>query len=83
MKRWTIRIVSAAGIALLAACGADNGIRPAANQPLPPAPYGARATPDIAALLRPTNQQRPQRIDDVLTRSNERQSDDFDLPPPN
>ena len=83
MKRWIVRGAALAGVAALAACGAASGIRPAANQSLPPAPYGARATPDVATLLRATDQQRPQRSDDVLTHSDERRSDDFNLPPPN
>jgi hypothetical protein len=65
----------------LAACGSARTLRPADGQALPPAPYGARATPTPSDLLRPRVQARPQRNDEVLTRSQERRSDDFDLPP--
>ena len=65
----------------LAACGSARTLKPADGQTLPPAPYGARATPSVDDLLTPSEQARPQRNDEVLTRSQERRSDDFDLPP--
>lgn len=82
-SRWLGRFAALAMPAALAACGAADGIRPVANQPLPVAPYGAPATPTPEQLLTPTNQQRPQRSDELLRRSDERRSDEFDLPPPN
>jgi hypothetical protein len=68
---------------VLAACGAATSLKPADGQSLPVAPYGAKATPTPTDLLRPTNQERPQRSDEVLTNSSERRTDEFDLPPPN
>lgn len=68
---------------LLGGCGAASAVKPAKGQALPVAPYGAKATPTPADLLRPTNQQRPQRSDEVLTELQERRSDAFALPPPN
>ncbi|MDQ2878173.1 MAG: hypothetical protein M3R41_03740 [Pseudomonadota bacterium] len=66
---------------LLAGCGAAAGLKPAPGKSLPVAPYGARATPNPAALLTPSSQARPQRTDDLLTSSDQRRSDEFDLPP--
>ena len=66
---------------LLSGCGAAKELEPAQGQSLPPAPAGATATPTPAQLLTPTTQQRPQRSDELLTSSDERRSDEFDLPP--
>ena len=66
---------------LLAGCGAADGLQPPPGGKLPVAPVGARATPTPAQLLTPTTQQRPQRADELLRRSDERRADDFDLPP--
>ena len=41
----------------------------------------ARATPTPRDLLTPTTQQRPDRSTELLRRSQERRSDEFDLPP--
>ncbi len=68
---------------LLAGCGSARELRPATGQNLPVAPYGATSTPAAAALLTPTAQQRPDRTDELLTQSDERRSDEFDLPPRN
>ena len=66
---------------LVAGCGSARGLAPATGQPLPVAPYGARATPTPQQLLTPTPQQRPQRSDELLRSSQQRRGDDFDLPP--
>ena len=65
----------------LAGCGSARELQPAPGQPLPVAPYGARATPTPNDLLRPSTQQRPQRSDELLRNSEPRRSDEFDLPP--
>jgi hypothetical protein len=70
------------GLALtLGGCGAAKQLQPPDGTALPVAPYGARATPTPQDLLTPTTQQRPQRGDELLKNSEERRSDDFDLPP--
>ena len=74
------RVVLLAALAL-AGCGAAKQLQPPPNTALPVAPYGARATPTPQQLLTPTTQQRPQRSDELLRNSDERRSDDFDLPP--
>ena len=66
---------------LLAACGASRGLKPAEGESLPVAPYGANATPTPADLLEPQPQARPGRSDELLRSSEERRSDEFDLPP--
>ena len=65
----------------LAGCGQRSDLRPRENASLPPAPYGATATPTPAELLDPTTQQRPSRSDELLTESKARDDDPFALPP--
>ncbi len=67
----------------LAGCGSASQLKPAANKPLPVAPYGAGATPTPQQLLTPSSQERPDRDDELLKQSEKRQSDPFDLPPQN
>ena len=76
MKRYLPAIVLA-----LSGCGAAQQLQTAQGESLPPAPHGATATPTPQQLLTPTTQQRPQRSDELLKNSEERRSDDFDLPP--
>ncbi len=77
-----MRVLAFLGIALaLAGCGQRRDLRPQENASLPPAPYGAIATPTSADLLTPTTQQRPSRSDELLTESKERGDDPFALPP--
>ena len=66
---------------VLAGCGQRRDLRPRENASLPPAPYGATATPTSAELLDPTTQQRPSRSDELLTESKARGDDPFALPP--
>ena len=65
----------------LTACGAANRLQPAKGESLPVAPRGATATPTPQQLLTATPQQRPQRSDELMTQSQDRRSDEFDLPP--
>lgn len=73
-------ILALAALAL-GGCGASTGLSPAKGDRLPVAPYGATATPTPNQLLTPDSQARPQRSDELLTQSQERRSDEFDLPP--
>ena len=70
--------------ALLAAgsCGRVDDLRPAAGQSLPVKPMMARTTPTAKDLLRPPPYAKPDRVDELVKRSQPRQSDPFDLPPP-
>lgn len=65
----------------LAACGSANQIKPAEGKALPPAPYGATATPTAKDLLTPPTQARPTRDEELLKESKKRTPDPFDLPP--
>lgn len=67
----------------LAGCGAARELKPRPGETLPVAPYGARTTPTRDQLIKPTMQQRPGRTDDLLTQSEQRRTDEFDLPPAN
>jgi len=68
---------------VLSGCGASKGLAPPKGQALPPAPYGATVKPTATELLKPSNQARPERSDELLKSSEDRRSDEFDLPPPN
>ena len=67
----------------LAGCGAREQLEPPEGASLPPAPYGATATPTAENLMQPPVQTRPGRSDDLIESSSERRTDEFDLPPPN
>lgn len=66
----------------LAACGDTAPLKPAAGQSLPVKPALAKVTPDAEDLLRPTVMAAPERVDELVTRSQPREADRFDLPPP-
>jgi hypothetical protein len=65
----------------LAGCGSSRALRPGEGERLPVAPYGATATPTPDDLLDANPQARPGRSDELLRNSEERRSDEFDLPP--
>lgn len=66
----------------LAACGQRStlGLKP--GQQLPPAPYGRSEKPRPAELLDPPTIAIPERSIELRTRSEPRNDDPFDLPPP-
>lgn len=75
-------VVLAAALPLaLAACGSTRALKPAPGTSMPVAPEGAAQVPSVGDLLTPSVQARPSRNREVLTRSQEREPDDFDLPP--
>lgn len=74
--------IATLAVLLLAACGTQVDLRPAAGESMPVAPAGAAAVPTVDKLIEPRPQARPGRSDDPLTKSEERQDDPFDLPPP-
>jgi hypothetical protein len=80
MKRMPLMLLaSAIG---LAGCGRVADLEPAPGRPLPVKPLLARTTPTAADLLTPPTYARPQRVDDLVVRSEPRKPDPFDLPPP-
>ena len=71
----------AAAALMLAACGKVGPLEPAAGQKLPVKPLMARSTPTPEDLLAFDPQARPERVDELLKRSQPRKVDPFDLPP--
>ena len=67
---------------LLAGCGKVAELKPAQGQSLPVKPLMARTTPTADELLTPPPYARPERVDELMKRSQPRQADPFDLPPP-
>ena len=70
------------GIGLLAGCGRMAPLRPAQGEPLPVKPLMAQATPTAEELLTPPTYANPERVDELIKRSQPRPVDRFDLPPP-
>ena len=69
-------------LAMPAGCGRIADLEPAPGQPLPVKPLMARATPTPAELLVAPPYARPERVDELVKRSEPRKPDPFDLPPP-
>jgi len=77
-----IRGLWIAGLATaLAACGQVAPLRPLPGKSLPVKPLMASATPAVDDLLELPPMAKPARIDELLTRSQPRRADRFDLPP--
>lgn len=74
-------LLATAAVWLMAGCAQRTPLEPAAGNTLPPAPYGAKSTPDADALLTPPPQAVPARTVELRSRSEERADDPFDLPP--
>ncbi|HKX79358.1 MAG TPA: lipoprotein [Novosphingobium sp.] len=66
----------------LAGCGNKAALEPKTGQALPPAPYGSEDRRSADTLLTPPVQAIPERSAEIRRRSEERQDDPFDLPPP-
>jgi hypothetical protein len=76
------RILVVAALVALAGCGRQAELKPAPGQPMPVKPLMARATPTVEQLLTPPSYARPNRVDELVKRSQPRPTDPFDLPPP-
>lgn len=81
-KALALLAASAAALAVLGACGKAEDLKPVAGQAPPALPVGAKTQPTTDELTTPDAQARPARSDELLKRSEQRQPDDFDLPPP-
>ena len=77
-----VRYLPVAAAVLLAGCGKVSPLRPAEGQSLPVKPAMASVTPDAEQLLTPPSYAKPERIDELMKRSQPRRADRFDLPPP-
>lgn len=70
------------GCAVLAACGNKVDLKPRAGAPAPVAAAGSSAPETSAQQTTPDAEAKPSRSDELLKRSEERPTDEFDLPPP-
>lgn len=78
----TGRITLALGaLVLLSACGGRAALQPPSGTARVPVPRGATAQPTAQQLMTPSEQSRPERNAELLTKSQEREDDPFDLPP--
>jgi hypothetical protein len=68
--------------AMLAACGTKSSLALRPGQELPPAPYGREAKLTANELLETPTLAIPERSVELRTRSEEREDDPYDLPPP-
>jgi hypothetical protein len=75
------RLAGLAATIIIAACGKIAPLEPAAGQPMPVKPLMAKTTPTVEQLLTPPTYARPNRIDELVKRSQPRPTDPFDLPP--
>lgn len=75
-------IMALAAASLLAGCGRVAELKPAQGQSLPVKPLMAGTTPNADMLLTPPPYAKPQRVDELVKRSQPREADPFDLPPP-
>ena len=76
------RILVIAGILGLASCGREADLKPAPGHAMPVKPAMAHNTPTVEELLTPSSQARPDRVDELVRKSQPRPQDPFDLPPP-
>ena len=82
MKKIPSILLLAGVTVMLAACGNRGALQSAKGEALPPPVYGEMKTPSGEDLLVPSSQAKPERSDELLRRSEKRQDDEFDLPPP-
>ncbi len=68
--------------ALVAGCGLREPLQPVEGQSAPPAPAAMNRPLTTEEMMTPPTIARPQRVDELLRRSEERTDDRFDMPPP-
>jgi hypothetical protein len=76
------RLLPLTAALLLGSCGNQVDLKPAPGQPLPVKPLMARTTPTPNELLEIPTWAKPDRVDELMKRSEPRKQDPFDLPPP-
>jgi hypothetical protein len=79
--RSTRTVLGCAVLLLLTGCGAVQGLTPRPGGTLPVKPATAPAQPQPTDLLAQQPTVKPGRSDELLTRSQPRNDDRFDLPP--
>jgi hypothetical protein len=80
MKR-ALLILGPGLLLALSGCGMRESLAPATGQHMPPAPAMASRAMTTDELIAPPTVARPERLDELLQRSEVRQDDRFDLPP--
>lgn len=81
MKRVGLPAILATALAA-SGCGNVGALQPRPGEPLPVKPLLARTTPTPDQLLTAPAYANPERVDELITRSEPRRPDRFDLPPP-
>ena len=76
------RLLLLAALFAIAGCGRVADLKPAAGKALPVKPLMARSTPTPNELLTIPPYAKPDRVDELVKRSQPRPADSFDLPPP-
>jgi hypothetical protein len=76
------RIFFIACVFALAGCGRVVDLQPAPGHQIPVKPLMARTAPTVNELLTPPTYARPDRVDELVKRSQPRPDEPFDLPPP-
>ena len=77
MKRAALLLLGAT----LAGCGLREPLEPPPGQAMPVTPSMSRQAVTTEELLTPPPVARPERVTELLSRSEERRDDHFDLPP--
>ena len=77
-----VRVAVLLAALLLGGCGRVVGLKPAPGQALPVKPLMARTTPTAEQLLTIPPYAKPDRVDELMKRSEPRAQDPFNLPPP-
>lgn len=67
---------------MLAGCGRQAELTPEPGHKMPVKPIMARTAPTVDQLLAPPSYTRPDRVDELVKKSQPRPADPFDLPPP-
>ena len=69
-------------VPLAAGCGLREPLQPVEGQSAPPAPAAMNRPLTTQEMITPPTIVRPQRVGELLRRSEERTDDRFDMPPP-
>jgi hypothetical protein len=75
------KVIIAVVLMSLGGCGAQVALTPREGGTMPVKPAMAAKEPSATELITATTQARPERSDEQLNRSEQRQDDKFDLPP--